>query len=187
MEKKILSFLIRSEVIDEEKTEIYRYGLNIFIKKIIHILLFLVIGFIGGEFWGVFIFLVAYASMREYSGGYHAKSVTGCYCCTIIVSICLLILLNIFQRLDTYILYTMMLICGYTIWSLSPQEADNNPLEENEMVDYRKKTHKYLIGFGCISLAGFFLNVILKGISCAWIIQTVMLLMSEIERQKGNQ
>lgn len=182
MGKRFIEYLIRNEMIMNEEYELYQYGLSILNKKIVHTCIFLIIAFICNQLRSTLVFVVVYASIREYSGGYHAKTTKGCYLCTIVVSICLICLLNTFQMLRFWNIELAMLISGCIIWLLSPQESDNNPLDESEINYCRKTTHNYLIGFGCFSLLGFYWSFIMSGISCAWTIQAVMLLIRKTQR-----
>lgn len=184
MKKNFVDFLCKTGVIKAEEYEIYMYGFNLLLKKVFHSCLILGIGFVTGEFFGFLFFLVAYASIREYSGGYHAKSEAGCYCCTLMVTICLLILLKSLQHLQLQWIWCVILFCSGLIWILSPCACVNNPLSECEKVTYRKITLIYLGGFGVISVLGVWGGVIAKGIACALIIQIVMLLLGRMEKQK---
>ena len=48
MSKRITGFLIEANVIKEDEAELYEYGLSLIGKKISHMLLILLIGWIGG-------------------------------------------------------------------------------------------------------------------------------------------
>lgn len=175
MTEKVIRVLIRFGVIELEQTELYKYGFKLLLKKILHVAIILLIGFIGGKFWGIFFFLITYVKIREYAGGYHSKTELGCYSCTIIVSVCVLFILYFFQKLNKFWIYLLLFVFGTIIWFLSPQEAINKPLEMHEKSVYRKTTRIYVV-FGCaISLCGFFCNMIVYGIVSAWLVQTVML------------
>lgn len=176
MEEKIIGRLLKAGIIKDEEAAIYQYGFGLLVKKIIHAGIILMIGLAGGEFWGVFFFLATYIAIREYSGGYHAKSSIGCYCCTAFVTVCLLALLKLFQMANSIWFVPILLICGGFIWFLSPQEAHNKPLSSEEKVMYQKLSRKYVLVFGGISLLGALYMDIVKGIACAWLIQSVMLL-----------
>lgn len=143
MIEKTINILIDNKIIVPEDKDIYQYGLALFVKKAFHTLIILLIGFITGEFWEILAFLIAYASIRKYAGGYHAKTEIGCYCCTITVTILVFLLLKIFQNINTNILWLFLIICGTIIYSISPIEAINKPLENHEKSFYKKR-HMYI-------------------------------------------
>lgn len=175
MIEKVTQFLIRNAIIASEEIEVYQYGLELLIKKLLHACIILLIGFLCGEFFGIFVFLIAYASIREYAGGYHAKTELGCYCCTGTATVCTIFLLHVFHQISIEWIFLLLLICGTAIWIFSPQEAVNRPLEDYEKKVYREKAHVYLVLEGILCLSGFFCISILYGIVCAWIIQAVMI------------
>lgn len=174
MVEKVVNFLVRNAIIVPGEGEIYQYGLTLLAKKIFHALVILLTGFFGGEFLGTCIFLIAYASIREYSGGYHAKTEIGCYCCTGAVTLYTLFLLHIFHLICIGWVLLLLFGCGTAIWLFSPQEAHNKPLEVEEKSVYRKKAHLYLSMEGILCLSGFLCKSILYGIACAWTVQAVM-------------
>lgn len=177
MIEEIINILVRSNEIEPDEKEVYQYGLELLAKKILHVAMILLIGAVCNRFLGVLSFLIAYVSIREYAGGYHAKTEVGCCLCTGIVTLCTIVLLNMLQYLAAIYYYIVFIICGIIIWFLSPRETLNRPLEKQEKYIYKKMTHKYLLLEGGICLA-FSLNRTLSyGIICAWIMETAMLLL----------
>lgn len=133
-------------------------------------------GLVSGEFLGIVIFLVSYIKIREYSGGYHAKTIRGCYLCTAFITIISIVFIKILPGPNRILIWIFLFISGSVIWFFSPQEAVNKPLKINELYEYRKITRRYLTFFCGFALIGFVCPVIIKGIVCAWIIQAIMLL-----------
>lgn len=167
-----------------EDITVYRYGFELIIKKICHTAMILLLSLICGEFLSILVFLVVYASIREYSGGYHAHSATRCFICTILVTVVVIFLIKIpFRYMELSWLWGVMLICGMGIWLLSPQEAENRPLRDVEKKIYRKIVHRYLIVTGIISLFGLYHPLVIRGVAAAWIIQ-IMMLLGEVLRKR---
>lgn len=176
MNNRITEFLLETNVITSDEIELYQFGFDLIVKKVIHTFLILIIGFLGGHFLGMVSFLVTYAWLREYAGGYHARTPKGCYCCTVLVTISVLVMLFIFRRLNVGLICICMLISGIVIWRQSPQETPTKPLSEKEKVLYRRKTRRILLclavtfGIGCcLSKEGA------AGIACSWMVQMAML------------
>lgn len=175
IEEQVVSYFLPEEVLSLEELEICLYGLNMMIKKACHIVFILGLGFILGEFYGTLLFLVIYAQIREYSGGYHADSSTGCYCCTIIATVCAIALIKVLPQINLYWSLGCMLICGGIIWGLSPQEAENKPLMEMEKRKYQYVTRKYLLISGGICVFWGIYPLIMYSVVTAWTIQAIML------------
>lgn len=163
---------------------VYRYGLELIKKKVCHTAAILMLALVCGEFWGMLVFLVAYASIREYSGGYHAHSAARCFICTILVTATAIYLMKVpFRYMELPWIWGVMLACGAGIWLLSPQEAENKPLGDMEKNVYRKMVHKYLIVDSIIALLGLWQPLVARGIAVAWIIQIIMLLGGLLRRR----
>lgn len=165
-------------VAEFDEIELYSYGFNLLLKKIAHASIILSIGMMTGEFWNVLVFLLTYIAMREYSGGYHAKTEAGCYTCTIIVMISVIIMIKRLPGLNSIVSWILLLFSAVIIWFLSPQDAENKPLDVEERYIYRKKARKLLIISAIIILSGYANTAIFLGSACAWIIQAIMLLMA---------
>lgn len=177
----VVKILVKENIIKPEETTLYRYGLSLLTKKILHVFIMLLFGTILDKFENTVFFLIAYAGIREYAGGYHAKTTTGCYFCTGGVIIFSTLLFYIFQNVNLIELCLILVFCGGIIWVLAPQETPNKPLDTQEMVLYRKKSRKCLIAEGAICLACFFSGAIISGIVCAWIIEVIMLIVGRLK------
>lgn len=176
MEKKVISFWLKTETINYEDVEIYQYGFSLLIKRLIHTGAILLMAAAFNELIGCSVFLFTYATLREYSGGFHAKSEKGCFFCTLIISICVITLLKIFPLFPVQVLLNIEVICGMFIWFFSPQEAINKTLEVQERIIYRKMSHKYLILFVTFSFLSINYNKIVFGITAALFLQMWMLM-----------
>ena len=174
MNNRVTKFLLETNVITSDEIEIYQYGFDLIVKIIIHTFLILIIGFLFGHFLEMVSFLVTYAWLREYAGGYHARTSKGCYYCTILVTIFVLVMFFIFRQLNVGLICICMLISGIVIWRGSPQEAPTKPLSEKEKVIYRKKTRSILLCLAVIFGIGCVLSREV-GIVCSWIVQMAML------------
>ena len=135
-------------------------------------------GHIGGHFLGMVSFLIAYICLREYAGGYHARTTKGCYCCTVIVTLAVLAMLFIFRQLNDGGICICMLISGIVIWRQAPQETPSKPLSEIEKALYGKQARKNLLRTGILFGIGYCINrEIATGVVSAWMVQMIMLFM----------
>lgn len=189
MNKVLMDLLNVDGEIDSTDMAIYEYGLGLIIKKLSHIFLILLLALVCKEFWNTLLFLVVYASIREYSGGYHAKSNIGCYICTLIVTTSVIFF---FKEIPNYHMSVTLwmwigtVICGICIWILSPQETANKLLQNDEKKLYRKMTHRYEIFFGIFSLLGIWKPVVIYSIAIAWVVQLMMLLGGFLQNRIGD-
>lgn len=75
---RMTDFLLEREIVRKEDREIYLYGFEAMLSTIVNIVLTLTAGLVSGLFSETLIFMISFAVLRVYSGGYHAKTHTGC-------------------------------------------------------------------------------------------------------------
>ena len=76
--KRLTEKFIQRGIIEPEKQEIYKTGIELIIADIINISLILAIGFITKSFIYSCIYLIMFWTVRRFSGGFHAKSYAVC-------------------------------------------------------------------------------------------------------------
>ena len=130
---KFANLLVKNEVIENEDFEIYRYGFETLIYFIVNISVALLIGIIFDRFIHTIIFLSCYCTLRQFTGGYHARNYTEC---TLTFVVIYLITIFIDNNIDVdkykHVLVILMIISIYIIYKLAPLEHRNKPLSEKE-------------------------------------------------------
>lgn len=129
--------LTANNIISSEKTEVYSYGMELFIFKGALYFIVIIISLLTQSFITSLIFVISYTLLRQYSGGYHCKTAGRC----LIVSICIYAILILifkfsFEQLDN-ILIALSWISIIPIIIFSPIESMNNPLTILEKKKYR--------------------------------------------------
>lgn len=84
--EKITNRLIRKKAISHDDREIYEYGLKQLITALTDVVSIVILGIIFRELSGSVIFLIAFMSLRSYSGGYHASTPAKCYVLTVLAT-----------------------------------------------------------------------------------------------------
>ncbi|MEG1312069.1 MAG: accessory gene regulator B family protein [Romboutsia sp.] len=135
---KFANTLIKNNIIENEDLEIYRYGFEALIYFIANISVALFIGIIFDRFIHTIVFLSCYCTLRQFTGGYHAKNYTECtltfaaiYLLTIFIDN------NLYIERYKYLIILINIFSIYIIYRLAPQEHRNKPLSENEKFHYR--------------------------------------------------
>lgn len=77
---RIAYFFIENEIINNDNYEVCSYGLEILISAFINTTLAIIIGIFLRRLVGTIIFLITFCIIRQFSGGYHAKSNRLCIC-----------------------------------------------------------------------------------------------------------
>ncbi|VIG16489.1 accessory gene regulator protein B [Clostridioides difficile] len=130
---KISYFFSSKQIINENDLEICSYGLQILFSLCINTAISLLIGLLLNKIIYTIIFLVSFCSIRQFSGGFHAKSNKVCIITFISIfslSMFLGIKLNKLNNLPIYVMLisTLSFLC---IYLLAPVCHINNPLDKN--------------------------------------------------------
>ena len=78
LSNKITDFLYKKEVISQEQKEVYIYGFTVLFLNILDILIILALGILIERYLDTIVFLMVFGITRQYTGGYHAKTVSKC-------------------------------------------------------------------------------------------------------------
>lgn len=133
LSNNITNLLVTNSVINDE-IEIYRYGIELIISSIIGITGILIISILTNHMIEGCIYLIAFVSIRKFTGGYHCKTYFACKACFIgLFVIYLFISLTAMPSLFMNILYVISFI---SIWLLAPCDHENKPFSEKEFIRY---------------------------------------------------
>ena len=131
-------FKMQSEkLVDEEDIEIYQFGLECILLKLIHIISYLLIGICMGDVFSLLVSGSILIPLRRKTGGYHAKTRVRCY----IFSCCVVLLLCLFNKAEMALMVRTagMIVADILILLLTPMENENRVLELDEKILFRKQ------------------------------------------------
>lgn len=130
---KVSYFFSSKQIINENDLEICSYGLQILFSLCINTTISLLIGLLLNKIIYTIIFLISFCSMRQFSGGFHAKSNRLC-----IITFISIFSLSMFfgielNKLNTLSIYVMLIstLSFLCIYLLAPVCHVNNPLNKN--------------------------------------------------------
>ncbi|MGL5693618.1 MAG: accessory gene regulator ArgB-like protein [Peptostreptococcaceae bacterium] len=160
---KITDELVMNEIIEKDDFEIYRYGFEALIYFIVNISVALTIGIIFNRVIHTIIFLSCYCTLRQFTGGYHAKNYLECTLTFVaIYLITILIANNIDVDRDKYLLIVMLTISIFIIYKLAPLDNRNKPLSDNEKIHYKKVAMKIATVISMIVVVCIVSNIFMK-------------------------
>lgn len=138
MAELITGYLQKNGIIEQEKQEVYIYGLQQMGVEMINILSILLISIVCGQLVEAVVFVTAFRMLRSYAGGYHAKTQWRCYFLTVST---IILALSIIKYLIVSAKMSILLwgLSGVLIFLWVPIEAENKPLDQMEIRIYRKK------------------------------------------------
>ena len=130
--------LLQKNIIKKEDYEIYQFGTEVIFSTVVNTAIVLMLGMILGFLFETVVFLIAFAVLRTYAGGYHAKSHWGCIISFVTMyGVCMLIVK--FLPLEYVSIFSCILsgISLIAVLKLAPIEHPNRPFEGNEFKVYR--------------------------------------------------
>ena len=173
--------LCNAGIIGENEKELYLFGLEGLLFTFLNLGTALIIGIVMDAILECVVFLMAFLPLRQYAGGYHAKTRVGCYFLSVT---CMWVAMNVLvhQEFKEYIL---VIACAMVIvvFLLSPVENENRKLTFEEKIRYGKAAKLVLLfEMGLvlfILFIGTFKIDICVSIECAIINVGIMLLLGK--------
>lgn len=180
-----VEYLIDKDVLDKKYKEESIYGLTIMLEKVVVYIVLICIAFIVKEPISGIIFAVSFLTIRQTTGGFHAKSFWGCLAGSVLTF--LMALKVIAPLTEKYVMVTgiIFFMASVCIWCLAPVNHPNLSLSKYEQREYKIWSRiVWGMEFGIIMI-GYLLHmhwqqyIILAIIFCA-----VFILISKMLRQE---
>ena len=139
--KKIAQYLVSCKEISlDDEVECYKYGIEVVLSSLLNALLVLIIGLITNHFVDSITFFIVFATIRQFTGGYHADTY---FRCNLYLCILFALLLAVYDVLKTYnylyILLSMNFVSMLIISIFSPVENKNKLIEEKRKFELKLK------------------------------------------------
>lgn len=138
MSRKITNWLVVKGVISYDEREIYEYGVFQMIMNTIDTISILILAILFHKVLVVFCYIICFCILRKYAGGYHAKSVLGCYVLTVSGAL-MMLLVVCFCNIPLEIMLVVWGIAGIIIVLFAPVQNRNKILDEVEHLVYRRR------------------------------------------------
>lgn len=178
----IVKWMLNSQIIEENKAVICRWGISHILDTAFNIATFLIIGILFNMPVETIVFTLGYIPLRIYAGGYHAKTPFRCWCLSnIILAVSLVIVQNAEKYYIAFGILSLIAVMGLII--LMPVEDLHKPLDENDRKKYKKRGVAILAVEICISVVFTLLHhsKISLVLSSIWVLLSVMLILGVIK------
>ena len=127
------------------KIEIYQYGFFVLYSNILFLLLTMLLGAVFGVFLQGIIFYVAFFSIRQYAGGYHASTETRCEVMSTLSILTCIVVIRLSKTYDfQFALLVVSTVSAVCIAVLCPLDTPEKPLSEKESKYIRKNSRLML-------------------------------------------
>lgn len=152
---KVAGVLSENSIVSKEDKEIYTYGLEVILSTVVNLVVVILLGCIFDFLLPTMLFVLFFAVLRVYAGGYHAKTHFGC-----IATFTLLYIVNMLLHLFTpedwkaILSVSLSVIAFISIFIMAPIEHPNRPFEGDEFKRFRKISRVVSI-FELVVVIGF--------------------------------
>lgn len=180
--EKIVSNMEKQNMIQTDRRNIYKYGINQILNMLLNIATFLVIGLLFHMEFETVIFTAAYIPLRIYAGGFHAKTPFKCWIVSAVMLLLVLLVMK-YADLSLYVYDMLALIGTVVILVLSPVEDKNKPLDKIEKKIYKKRCMWTLVAelLIFIILRFFQRNTVSICFEVVWVTLSIMLIAGKIK------
>ncbi len=174
----ITNYYVRKNVITEDKRDIYFYGFKLIISDIINYAIIIILGIVLNRLIESVAFLISLCVLRQFSGGFHAKTFWLCRLSMIITYICVMALSDIIAYKE-YSIITVSIINVISIVFIAvfaPIVHPNKPLSDKQR---RGNKIKSIITSFFLSIASILLVIadVKPGVTISTTLLSVIILM----------
>lgn len=126
-------------MVDEE---VVKYGLEIIFIKVLFAIIIVSIGILTKCFLESIIYTITFSLLRQYGGGYHAKTKQKCFVLSVLMLICAIFIIKTAQSFDVFIILeaVITLLSVIYIITTAPIDTPNKRLDADELRIYGKRT-----------------------------------------------
>lgn len=136
---RLAGILCDNHIIKEEDKEIIVYGLDALLSTLINLVIILALGLALGLLGQTAVFLLSFAILRVFAGGYHAKTRIGCTASFLVIYLTAMALQQ--YTPETFIkpaAIGLAVISLAAVFILAPVEHKNRPYQGNEYQSFKK-------------------------------------------------
>lgn len=166
----IILFRMKSKrIVNEDEEDIYRFGLECLLLKVVHYSSYIVIGLILKMTIPMLVSAMVLMPLRRKSGGFHARTRMGCYLfsCTIVVVLCLLNKIVF----PLWLSIVILILSNVIVVSFAPVENENRSLDQTERKEFRRQALFILmVADGTVITSG-----IAEWVVCQWLLNGVVI------------
>ena len=132
--KHLADWLLTMEAIKKEDIELYEYAIYSILITISPLILILFIGCLFNKLLEGIVLITPFMAIRKYSGGYHAKTSSRCFCSSFLLLTFLLFIADYMS--NTFCLGILLSAANIILILNSPIDSENRRLDDIEVKHY---------------------------------------------------
>lgn len=188
--KTALKF-IRNSDIRYNKVEIYQYGFFVLFSNLIFLFLTIILGAIFDVFLSSIIFYLAFFSIRQFAGGYHASTETRCEVLSTLSILACIVVIKLAKIYDFQtVLLLITILSAVCIFAFCPLDTPEKPLSEKEFKYFRKVSWLILLVIITAIVVSYVFKFQIVTVPCclSLILESILLIAGKVKRvsQKNN-
>lgn len=187
----LTDYYIRKNVIPEDKREIYSYGFKLIIADVINYIIIISLGIVFNRLIESIIFLITLCGLRQFSGGFHAKTFWLCRLSMITTCLCVMLLTDIvtYTGLEIIIATSVNAISVAFIMIVAPVVHPNKPLSDKQKHNNKIKSIITSIFLSIVSII-LIVSIDMKfgvTISMTLLAVVVLMIIGKATQKGGNE
>lgn len=187
--KSTTHFFVQKNIIKADDEKVYAYGMELLFSTIMNIFLVMVIAAVSKKIIPILIYMTSFIILRQFIGGYHAKTHIGCMGILAVVLTIFIYVISTYKYFSFVITVTSCITSGILVFRYAPVEHPNNPLSDKDIIILRKKSIISLLALtALIAILSLFSLTAEYGMYISLGILTASLAMvCEILKSEGNR
>jgi len=177
---KLIQLMKREDVISENDTDLYAYGLFQFMMMCLNVGTTILVGVLLKAFILCVLLNISYIPLRINAGGFHAKTPFRCYLYSTAIIVSLLLILK-YVPISLLTSLSLLIISSVIVWLIAPVATVDDPFDDVEKAVYKRRTRIVLIAeiifylLCCFTHQSLMSNAIVLSIAT----ETIMLLIGK--------
>lgn len=186
----IADFFIAQNWITAEEKVIYKTGIDVLLSSLCQSVLLLIIGFVLHDVVCAAIFLLCFATIREYSGGYHAPNRFLCNCTMILAFLAVwsgsrMIVRN---NLENYCAAGMSAAVAVTFWRNVPSGNTAKKITQADRKRFRKKAISAMLLWEAAAFVISWISITHSmQVICTEFVIATLIILSKTEGREGRK
>lgn len=180
---KIIDAMKSSNSLTDDE-EIVRRGLEVIAIKFFFAVIIIIVGLLFGCFFESVLFTIAFTSLRQYSGGYHADRQSKCFVLSTLMLIISLVIIKSIKTFPQLILPfgIITLISIVYVLVAAPIDTPNKRLDKDEIRVYGKRARIFAAVLTITAVVLFFLdlNVFASAVMTGIVMSAYLMLKGQI-------
>lgn len=185
LSQRITEFLIREKSISEKDAEIYQYGVEITISSLLNIILVMLVSAVVQSIISGIVFLSVFITLRQFSGGYHAKTYFRCNAVLVVTYVAVL-LLSRYVVISFWVDCILILLGVITLILFAPVPNIHKPLTKDECRNHKRNALVIYILISVIGLLILEAAAYYSRLLIFTLMSIVMLIIVEILMQRSG-